>query len=57
MLSAINTTNGDTLAWMEANQDKINKVKAILEELQSYTVLDLAMLSAAIREFGHILVD
>mgnify|MGYP000013346699 FL=1 len=57
MLSAINTTNGDTLAWMEVNQDKINKVKAILEELQSYKVLDLAMLSAAIREFGHILVD
>lgn len=44
-----------TAAWMNYNQEKINKIKVILDELQSYKVLDLAMLSAAIHEFVHIL--
>ncbi len=55
MLLAIEAHGGDTVAWIAANQDKMAKIKAIVDELQSYKVLDLAMLSAAIREFGHIL--
>lgn len=46
---------GDTKLWMSKNQDKVAKLKAILDELQTYKVLDLAMLSAATREFAHIL--
>ncbi len=55
MESAIHGTDGNTLQWMSSNQDKVNKIKILLEELQSYTVLDLAMLSAAVREFANIL--
>lgn len=55
MLGALQTTGGDTLAWMESNHDQVEKIKALLEELQSYKILDLAMLSAAIREFANIL--
>lgn len=55
MISTIESCNGNTVAWITANQDKMIKIKVILEELQSYKVIDLAMLSAAIHEFGHIL--
>ncbi len=42
-------------AWMADNQDKMSKIQAILDELQSYKIVDLAMLSAAIHEYTHIL--
>ena len=58
MLLAINGHKADsdlTLCWIAANHDKVDKIKTMLDELQSYKTLDLAMLSAAIREFGNIL--
>lgn len=55
MQLAIVNTKADTRAWIAGNQDRMDKINAILEELQSYKVLDLAMLSAAIREFARIL--
>ncbi len=55
MQLAIVNTKADTRVWIANNQDRMDKINAILEELQSYKVLDLAMLSAAIREFAHIL--
>ncbi|MEN9946601.1 MAG: hypothetical protein RLZZ293_987 [Pseudomonadota bacterium] len=55
MKLAITNNSGDITAWANANPEKINKINAILEELQSYKVLDLAMLSAVIHEFAHIL--
>lgn len=55
MESVIVNNSADSKAWMTANPERITKLEALLEELQSYKSLDLAMLSAAIREFGNIL--
>lgn len=55
MVAVIKDNNSDTNAWMNANPEKVAKIGALLEELQSYKILDLAMLSAAIREFANIL--
>lgn len=52
---AIKNHNGNTVAWIEASSDKMASINAILDELQSYRVLDLAMLSAVIREFLNII--
>lgn len=55
MESVINEANADSDKWMVAHTDRVTKIAGLLEELQSYKTLDLAMLSAAIREFGNIL--
>lgn len=55
MESAIVETNGDSQAWMDAHPERINRIFDMLEELQSYRTLDLAMLSTAIREYVDIL--
>ncbi len=47
--------NLDTASWFKANQSKVAKIRAMEDELQSYRELDLAMLSAATREFENIL--
>ena len=52
---AIKSHSANTVAWIEASNEKMTSIRAILDELQSYRVLDLAMLSAAIREFSHII--
>lgn len=55
MESAITETNGDSQAWMNKHPEKIERIFEMLEELQSYRSLDLAMLSTAIREYVNIL--
>lgn len=45
----------DTSRWLAANPDKVAKIRAMEDELQGYRELDLAMLSAATREFANIL--
>ena len=47
--------NLDITNWLNVNKDLVGKIKAMQEELQSYRELDLAMLSAATREFANIL--
>lgn len=52
------TTPGDeTFAktWQDKEPAKIKLVNDMIDELQSYKTLDLAMLSAAVRELGSIL--
>ena len=41
--------------WMAKEPAKIQLVNSMIDELQSYKTLDLAMLSAAVRELGSIL--
>lgn len=43
--------------WMKSYPQKIALLYEMLDELQSYKVLDLAMLSAALRELRSIFVD
>lgn len=41
--------------WIARESDKIAQINQMLDELQSYKSVDLAMLSAAVRELGTIL--
>jgi glutamate dehydrogenase len=40
--------------WIKLEKHKINKINEMLDELQTYRVVDLAMLSAVIRELSKI---
>lgn len=40
--------------WMARNEAKVEKLNQMFDELQGYQELDLAMISAAIREFANI---
>lgn len=57
--NAINDTNQNdenfAKTWIDKEAGKITKVNQMFDELQSYKSIDLAMLSAAVRELGEIL--
>lgn len=57
--NAIVATDGDddnfVQVWIDKEHDRIVKINKMFDELQSYKDLDLAMLSAAVRELGAIL--
>jgi glutamate dehydrogenase len=55
MISAIEHHGCNVEVLLEKNADKLEQIHALLEELQSYPKLDLAMLSAAIREYIRII--
>lgn len=40
--------------WMSAEPEKVKEINLMFDELQGYKVLDLAMLSAVVRELGNI---
>lgn len=47
--------NNFAKTWLAKESDKIVQINQMLDELQSYKSVDLAMLSAAVRELGTIL--
>ncbi len=57
--SAISTTdsNDDNFCqtWIVKETEKIKQINDMMDELQSYKTLDLAMLSAVVRELGYII--
>lgn len=55
MESAIKNNSANFKEWMTSNNDRVTKLANLFDELHSYNNLDLAMLSAAIREFSNIL--
>ncbi|MCC2625187.1 MAG: gdhA [Burkholderiales bacterium] len=58
--AALNSTAGDddkfAKTWMKKEAHRIALVKEMFDELKSYKTLDLAMLSAVVRELGNILL-
>jgi len=58
--AALNSTEGkdDNFAktWMKKEANRISMVREMFDELKSYKTLDLAMLSAVVRELGNILL-
>lgn len=56
MKSVIENNGTDSTKWIANNPDKVMRISNILEELQTYKELDLAMLSAVIREYANILI-
>lgn len=55
MESVIRNNSANIKGWMTSNAERVTKLANLFDELHSYNNLDLAMLSAAIREFSNIL--
>ncbi len=52
---AIDRHSGNVQSMIDTNQEQLEQIQGLLSELQSYPKLDLAMLSAAIREYIRII--